>query len=250
MQQNNRGELKVALGVRNDGAVVPIGTWSGERWDAISKQINAHKNNPDEPFAKLVVSDAERGMAEAFATMVNGEQSCHWHAIRDLNYMMWLAKADKGERRATQHHLRHIIGIDMPQEDIQHVSKKEKVELSKQIADAEEEIQRLAHSLYGRGYEQVATYVRRIKKTLFTYLKFWILSGLISPRASSMIERMMREIGRRLKRMAFGWSEKGAAKMACIIKRFTTVDQWGAYWKQKLRINDNVLLALRAIKCV
>lgn len=248
---NNRGEVKVALGVRNDGAVVPIGTWSGERWDAISKQINEHRNNPDEPFAKLLISDAEPGMAEAFANMINGEQRCHWHAIHDLDYMMWIDKAGKGERRDTQYQLRNIIGIDVPQEDIQHVSQEEKAELTKQIEDAEEQIQRLAESLYGRGYDKAATYVRRMKNNLFTYLKFWMLSGLISPRASSMIERMMREIGRRLKRMAFGWSEKGAAKMArIIIKRFTTADQWDAYWKQKLRINDNVLLTFRGIKCV
>jgi len=38
------------------------------------------------------------------------------------------------------------------------------------------------------------------------------------------------ELARRLKRMAFGWSEEGAAKMArIIIKRFTSANQWEAY---------------------
>lgn len=64
-----------------------------------------------------------------------------------------------------------------------------------------------------------------------------------------MIERMMRELARRLKRMAFGWSEEGAAKMArIIIKRFTSADQWEKYWRDRLRIQNNVMLVLRGIK--
>jgi len=60
---------------------------------------------------------------------------------------------------------------------------------------------------------------------------------------------MMRELARRLKRMAFGWSEEGAAKMArIIIKRFTSAGQWDKYWRKRLRIQDNVLLVLKAIK--
>jgi len=33
-----------------------------------------------------------------------------------------------------------------------------------------------------------------------------------------------------------------------IIKRFTSAGQWEKYWRKRLRIQDNVLLALRAIK--
>jgi len=64
-----------------------------------------------------------------------------------------------------------------------------------------------------------------------------------------MIERLMRELGRRLKRMAFGWSREGAAKMArIIIKLFTSAGQWQNYWRDKLRIHDNVMLVLRSTK--
>ncbi len=64
-----------------------------------------------------------------------------------------------------------------------------------------------------------------------------------------LIERTMRELGRRLKRMAFGWSEEGAAKMArIIIKRFTSAGRWEKYWRDRLRIQDNVMLVLRSIK--
>ncbi len=89
----------------------------------------------------------------------------------------------------------------------------------------------------------------RASKHLFSYVDFWLATGIVSPRVSSFIERMMRELARRLKRMAFGWSEEGAAKMArIIIKRFTSAKQWDKYWREKLRINDNVILILKTIK--
>ena len=51
--------------------------------------------------------------------------------------------------------------------------------------------------------------------------------GLISPRASSMVERVMRELGRRLKKTAYNWSDKGVTKIARIIlKRFTNAKAW------------------------
>lgn len=83
---------------------------------------------------------------------------------------------------------------------------------------------------------------------MFGYVRRWLKTGIVTPRVSSMIERMMREITRRLKRMAFGWSEGGDAKMArIIIKRFTSVDQWEKYWRDRLRIQDNVMLVLMNI---
>jgi hypothetical protein len=79
-------------------------------------------------------------------------------------------------------------------------------------------------------------------------VRWWLKSGLVMPRASSMIERLMRELGRRLKRIAFGWSECGAAKMArIIIKRITSAGEWTAYWHARLRITGNVTLTLNRI---
>ena len=57
-----------------------------------------------------------------------------------------------------------------------------------------------------------------------------------------------RILERRLKRMAFGWSEEGAAKMAkIIIKCFTSAGQWDEYWKKKLRIKGNIDACVKSI---
>ncbi len=49
--------------------------------------------------------------------------------------------------------------------------------------------------------------------------------------------------------IAFGWSERGAARMACVIlRRITEPAEWDAYWRQRLGLNDNVNLSLRSSK--
>ena len=76
----------------------------------------------------------------------------------------------------------------------------------------------------------------RAKCGMFGYVRRWLRFGIACPEASSMIEGVMRELGRRLKRIAYGWSARGAAKMARIIlKKFTQQEEWDAYWKEKTK---------------
>jgi hypothetical protein len=42
-------------------------------------------------------------------------------------------------------------------------------------------------------------------------------TGIITPRVTSKLERLMREINRRIKKFAFNWSEKGAATITRLI---------------------------------
>ena len=80
---------------------------------------------------------------------------------------------------------------------------------------------------------------------MFGYVRRWLKTGLICPRASSMIERVMRELGRRLKKVSYNWSNKGCAKMARILlKKFTAKNQWEEYWRIKQRINGNVIMGI------
>ena len=79
---------------------------------------------------------------------------------------------------------------------------------------------------------------------MFSFLRTWLTTGLVSPRVSSMIDRMMREIGRRIKKIGHGWSLKGAAQMTrIIIKRITSADEWNQYWNNKLKITGKVKIS-------
>jgi len=245
---NNRGELRVALGIDKTGSIVPLGAFSGKSWDEIATIIEDDRDD-ETPIADMLVSDGERGIAESFAKLCNSHQRCHWHCVQDLNYTMWQDKAGKVERRQMQKKLAAIISIELPEEDYEKVDDSDKTALADAVAAGEYEIRKLIKKLLDKGYVAAADYLIRASKNMFSYIRRWLLTGIVGPRASSMIERMMRELARRLKRMAFGWSEEGAAKMArIIIKRFTSAGQWEKYWRKRLRIQDNVLLVLRAIK--
>ena len=245
---NNRGELRIALGVDKSGSIVPLGAFTGKSWDAISTAVQGDRDD-GKPLADMLVSDGERGIAESFAKLCNYHQRCHWHSVNDLNYTMWQDKAEKDERKQMQKELTAIIGIELPEEDFEKVDDSDKTTLAQAVAVAESDVGKLTKKLYDKGYVTAADYLYRASKNMFSYVHRWLLTGIVGPRASSMIERMMRELARRLKRMAFGWSEEGAARMArIIIKRFTSAGQWEKYWRDRLRIQDNVLLVLKTIK--
>jgi hypothetical protein len=77
---------------------------------------------------------------------------------------------------------------------------------------------------------------------MFGYVRRWLKLGVICPRASSLIERVIRELGRRLKKLAYNWSDMGAAKIARIIlKKFTNEKEWEEYWMSKMKILGNVV---------
>ena len=59
----------------------------------------------------------------------------------------------------------------------------------------------------------------------------------------------MREIGRRLKRIAFGWSERGAAQMArIIVKRTKGASEWAEYWSNRLRLQGKVTVSFKGVE--
>jgi hypothetical protein len=248
--QTNRGELCVLLGITPKGTTVPLGAWSGKNWSEIGEEL---KCQPQEkwPKADVLTSDGEPGLAEGLSAFINGQQRCHWHATHDLDYTLWKDGVSKEERRRWQEDLALVLGVEIPNEDIEPVTAADRKELEQYVVDSERDLETMIGRMNGKGYVQAAGYLRRMKDHLFTYMKRWLVTGLVGPRVSSWIERVMREIARRIKRMAFGWSEKGAEKMTRIVlKRFTDRAGWEAWWKKRLALNDNVVLVYRGVKAL
>ena len=184
---------------------------------------------PDLTAIKTTVSELADELAVLKSTKINSLTD-----VRDFN-----AKR-----------LQLIKRITALRQDLQKLDKTNIENTCKQaVAGAEMDVGKLIGKLLDKEYTMAADYLIRASKNMFGYVRRWLKTGIVTPRVSSMIERMMREIARRLKRMAFGWSEDGAAKMArIIIKRFSSAGQWEKYWCDRLRIQDNVMLVLRSIK--
>ena len=73
-------------------------------------------------------------------------------------------------------------------------------------------------------------------------------TGIVTPRVTSKLERLMREINRRIKKFAFNWSEKGAAKMTrLIIKLICSPNDWENYLVQRIKLSGNIKLSFEGI---
>lgn len=246
---DNRGDLRVVIGLDKQGKAVPLGTWTDKSWEAIAKELEARAEH--KKLAEQLSCDGEPGLADQLAHLVNSVQRCHWHMVHDLDRVMWRDKAPMKQRRQDQAKLAGIIGIELPKGDFQAVRTQDKEELQQRVGMADQQLNDLVRTLHQKGYGQAANYVSYAQKRLFNYVQFWMQTGVAAARTTSYLERLMREIGRRLKRIAFGWSQSGAAKMArIIIRRICSNQQWTDYWKTKLRLTGKVLILFRNVQTV
>ena len=64
-----------------------------------------------------------------------------------------------------------------------------------------------------------------------------------------MLERIFREIGRRIKRIALGWPDAAVTKLSkmIILKKYSQ-QKWEQYWKQKLGIEGNFSIQIAHVE--
>lgn len=245
--QARRGDLKALVCVTQGGELVPVGSWAGLSW----QEIHVRLKEKGVSFApgSIVVCDGELGLAEGFAQYVEEVQRCHWHLNRDLYHAMRLDGAGMKEARPARRKLAAALAVELPAGDFQKVSDEDKAALAARTDEAEGKVMRLVAELEARGYEKAASYLRRAKAGLFGYVRRWLKWGLVSPKASSMIERVMRELARRIKNIAYGWSDRGVAKIARIIlRRFADEKEWEDYWKKRFGDDLSVVVLLKNLK--
>lgn len=243
-----QGDIKVLLGVSGNGDVFPVGSWtSHETWEEISESLERKKIKF--PDGTVLVCDGEPGLADALSKHVSEQQRCHWHIIHDMYHMMWGDGGTMKEAKPVQDALKVILAVELPKEDFELVSEKEKDDIEELMEDAEGYIEQLVKLLHQKGYTKAANYLYRSKNHMFGYVRRWLSMGIACPRASSLIERTMREIARRVKRISYNWKEKGLGKVVkVLLKIFSTPERWEAYWKEKMKLNQSVMLSFRLIK--
>jgi hypothetical protein len=90
-------------------------------------------------------------MAEGLSAFINGQQRCHWHATRDLFYTLWQDGAAKAERRTLQEDLALVLGIEIPEDDIEAVTATDRKELERYVDDAEKYIETMIGRMNGES---------------------------------------------------------------------------------------------------
>jgi hypothetical protein len=52
---------------------------------------------------------------------------------------------------------------------------------------------------------------------VFTQVETWLDTGLVMPGTTSSLEQIMLELGRRLKKLGYGWTDEGITRVAKIL---------------------------------
>ena len=199
-----KGEIRAMIGVSASGESFPLGVWiRGESWAKIAGEIQAHAMRF--PAGTTLVADAEAGLADALAGQMELHQRCHWHVVRDLYHAMWKDGGRRGEMRPVQNALRAVLAVELPRGDFRAVPESQKNEIEERMEKADAQVLNLVRHLSERGFEKAAQYVERSRRHLFSYIRRWLKFGILCPRASSLIERFFRELGRRVKRSGCAW---------------------------------------------
>ena len=166
-------------------------------------------------------------------------QRCTWHGSRGLYHALWEDGLKKKDSQPETDRLKQLIGIELPEEDIELIKLKDLEELINRYEDSKDELLQLIETFHEKGYKKGASYLESLSNRVFTNVEIWLRTGVIAPKVTSLLERTFRELGRRLKRIAWGWTDKAVTNLSkMIMLRQYSRDQWEAYWKEKLGIKN------------
>lgn len=242
----NKGELRLVLGVTPDGRLRPFGVWAQENWQQIAADFRRRTDNAQ--VAEFLHVDGEAAIVEALGPFAAELQRCHWHLVHGLGYALWEDGVAWKRRRHLSKRLAGIIQLEVEPTDIEAMPAKEHRQWQERLVTAQRDLRTLTADLWTAGHAGAANYLDKAFHHVFRYVDYWLKYGLACPRTINLVERLMRELGRRLKKMAFGWSEAGAARIArIIIRRLTTPQTWERYWRRRLRLDGAVNFICRGV---
>ncbi len=244
-QAGQRGSVNLVLELGKKGEVRPLGVWAGTSWKDLSKEIK--KIVKDRQY-RLLLCDGERAIDNWLGKFAKQTNRGHWHLSRELGYTLWEDKVPLEDRREAKGTLRNLIAVEIPGEDIEAVNESEKDELRDRIREAERKIESLRQDFAEKGYKKAVTYLENAQGRIFNHLYLWLETGIIAPRTTSIVENIIRELVRRLKKIGWNWSDEGATRMGRIvmIRRYDK-DTWEKYWKEKMNLRGRCEISI--IRC-
>lgn len=252
---SNRGEIRVLIGYNKNGEVIPFGAWTRAGWKAIGKLIKS-KNHPSDkikfkPIAETLITDGEEEIIRHLSKLANSHQRCLFHMTHELTPLLrYQDFVGKDEAIKITDELHDLLYLELPESDADPIKSLEhKLKIEAHLLKMKKSIDDFILELKMMGYKKAKTFVENAKAQLFTYVENWIKTGITNPKVTSLVERMMREIKRRIKRMGYKWSEQGAEKMTRLIllQLSSTKHFWETHWQEKMGANANIKLSFLGV---
>jgi hypothetical protein len=243
-----RGELRLAIGVTPEKAVVGLGTWSGKSWSEIGKDLKRRlKGKPQVPVA---VVDGETGLDQHVASLAGRTQRSQWHLLRDLRVLLWQDGLKKAQSDPLKDRLAGIIGVEIPAGEWEAIAPLTREALQRRVAEARTAFQGMIEEFDRMGYRHGKEYLEGARDRIFTRVDLWLQTGIIAPTSTGLIEEIMREVGRRIKKLGWNWADRGASQQAALIllRRYSQ-KQWNDYWTRRLGLHNRCRITLGAFQC-
>ncbi len=252
---SNKGSIKVLIGYNKNGDVIPFGAWTRASWKDIGRYVKKENHPSDKikfkPIAGTLITDGEEEIVRQLKKLAMSHQRCLFHMTHELTPLLrYKDIVGKDEAIKISTELNELLYLDLPDADADPLkSLEDKLKIEIKPKAMKEAIDAFIKELHALGYAKAKTFVENAKSQLFTYIDNWIKTGISNPKVTSLVERMMREIKRRIKRMGYRWSEKGAEKMTRLIllQLSSTKHFWETHWQEKMGINANIKLTFLGI---
>lgn len=235
--------------------MIPFGAWTIASWKDIGKLLKS-KNHTSEkikfkPIAGTLVTDGEEELINALKKLANSHQRCLFHMTHELVPLLrYQDIVGKDEAIKLSEELNDLLYVDLPESDVDPLkSLEDKLNIEIKLKDMRKSIDEFINELKMRGYKKAKTFIENAKAQLFTYIDNWLKTGIANPKVTSLVERTMREIKRRIKKIGFMWSEKGAERMTrlVLLQLSTTKQYWDTHWQQKTGINADIKLTFLGV---
>jgi len=113
----------------------------------------------------------------------------------------------KEEREIIVSQLRKLT-IALPFEE-RAAADEDKEEIGERLSDVKAALDEMVAYLKSKGYFKASGYLHRAGEKLFTYVELWLGSGIQMGKTTNIMERTMREVARRAKRIGANWGDLG-----------------------------------------
>jgi hypothetical protein len=245
--KGRKGELRTVIGITTAGRVEPLGSFANTPWPEIERIIKERIKDA-EPCNIPFLYDGEPGLDDFLADIAES-QRCTWHGPRGLYHALWEDGLKKKDSQPSIDKIKHLIGIELPEGDFELLKEEDKEPVKAQYETSKAQVKELIETFREKGYVHGASYLENISERLFTHIEIWLKTGVIAPKTISLLERVFRELGRRLKRIAYGWSDKTVTNLSkmILLKQYSR-EKWEQYWKEKLGIKGHFHIQIQSLE--
>ncbi|MGI0128564.1 MAG: ISH6 family transposase [Thermoplasmata archaeon] len=208
----------------------------GAPWAAHRETLDrtSFENAEGASLPPTVVSDQERGLAEAMTPPGGHWQPDHVHIVRNTGYSLWEDGLKSGPEKwailrtvsGLLAHLRNSVAYHLPRGETEAVAHR--------IRQTTKEFRRLATRLWNNDYERTAILLARMSEPVTTFAAL-ALQGITVPWNSNVVERVMGTVSKRAKHKWMSWTTAGSqGLLTLLVTRAVEPRTHEQFWRQKL----------------